>query len=157
MPSSAWLSAATRIAAYRPYSGSVMSGSQIPGRAIGIVAAVHVEDEVFGRVDVETEQRGAHTSEAHACSVCSNRECLATIAAIDFGGIDSIAALEEIGIVTRVPNHAVIASLPEDLVITTAAGQRVVPGAAEQLRTWQCAITLVQRDPIVSGLSEDLN
>ena len=42
------------------------------------------------------------------------------------------AALVQVGVVARVPDHAVVAGLAEHLVVGVAAGQRVVAGAAEQ-------------------------
>ena len=43
-----------------------------------------------------------------------------------------VPALEQIGVVARVPDHAVVAGLAEDLIVAVAAGQRVVARAAEQ-------------------------
>jgi hypothetical protein len=39
----------------------------------------------------------------------------------------------QIGVVARVPDHAVVAAFPEHLVVGVAAGQRVVVGPAEEL------------------------
>ncbi len=38
----------------------------------------------------------------------------------------------QVGVVARVPDHAVVAAFAEHLVVAVAAGQRVVAGAAEQ-------------------------
>ena len=44
-------------------------GSQIAGGAEAVVAAVHVEDEIFGGPDVEAERRGIEPVEAHPRAV----------------------------------------------------------------------------------------
>ena len=48
-------------------------GGQIARGAETVVAAVHVEDEVFGRADVEAERRGIEPIEAHARAVGGER------------------------------------------------------------------------------------
>ena len=59
-------------------------------------------------------------------------ENLGAVAAVDLGGVVAGSALEQIGVVARVPDHAVVAALAEDLVVGVAAGERVVARAAEQ-------------------------
>ena len=51
--------------------------------------------------------------------------------AVDLGGIGAGPALEQIGVIARVPDHAVVAGLSEDLIVAVAAGQHVVTRAAE--------------------------
>src|SRR5215218_7622308 len=122
-----------------------------------VVAAVHVEDEVLGGADVEGERRRVDAVEAHASAVRREREALAAVAALDLGGIDVGAALEQIGVVAGVPDHAVVPGLAEDLVVARAAGQDVVAVAAEQVGGWQRAIGLVERQRVVAALAEDLD
>ena len=105
---------------------------QIARGAEAVVAAVHVEDEIFGRADIDAERRGVDAVEAHARAVGGHGEDLVAVAAIDLGGIGAGSAFEQIGVVARVPDHAVVASLAEDLIVVVAAGQRVVARAAEQ-------------------------
>src|SRR5690606_13255086 len=45
----------------------------------------------------------------------------------------------------------------EELVVPRSTGERVVAGAAEEVRAGQRAFGLVQSDDIVSALAEDLN
>ena len=54
------------------------------------------------------------------------------VAAIDFGGVVIGAALEQVGVVARIPDHAIVAGLAEHLIVAVATGQRVVAVAAEQ-------------------------
>ena len=78
------------------------------------------------------ERCGVEPVEAHARAVGGDGEDLGAVAAVDLGGVDVGAALEQIGVVARVPDHAVVAGFAEHLVVGVAAGERVVAGAAEQ-------------------------
>ena len=106
--------------------------SQIAGGAESVVTAVHVEDELFGRADVETERRGIEPVEAHARAVGGGGEDFGAVAAVDLSRVGAVAALDEVGVVARVPDHAIVAAFAEHLVVAIAAGQRVVARAAEQ-------------------------
>ena len=79
------------------------------------------------------------------------RERLGAVAAVDFGGVVAGAALDQIGVVAGIPDHAVVAGLAEHLVVAVAAGQRVVAGAAEQ----QVGAALAEQR-VVAGLAEQL-
>src|SRR5262249_20720547 len=68
-------------------------GSQITRSAEAIVAAVHVEDEIFGRSDVDAERRRIDAVEAHARAVGGGGEGLGAIAAVDLGSVGAGAAL----------------------------------------------------------------
>ena len=127
-------------------------GSEITRRAEVIVAAIHVEDEIFGRTDVDAERRGIDAVEAHAGAVGGGGELLGPVAAIDLGGVGAGAALDQIGVVARVPDHAVVARLTEDLVVGVATGQRVVVRAAEQK-----VIAALAEQRIVAGFAKELS
>ena len=116
-----------------------------------VVAAVHVEHEVFGRADVEGERCRVDAIEAHPSAVRREREGLAAVAAIDLGGVGVGAALEQIGVVAGIPDHAVVSGLAEDLVVAVAAGQHVVAVAAEQ----EIGAALAQ-ESVVIALAEEL-
>ena len=107
-------------------------GSQIARGAEGVVATVHVQDEIFGRPDVEAERRGIEAVEAHARTVGGDSEDLRAVAAVDLGGVAAIATLEQIGTVARIPDEAVVAGITEHLVAAGAAGERIVAVAAPQ-------------------------
>ena len=74
-------------------------GRQIAGGAEAVVAAVHVEHEVFGRPDVDAERRGIDAVEAHARAVGGGGEDLRAVAAVDLDGVGAVAALGQIGVV----------------------------------------------------------
>jgi hypothetical protein len=76
-----------------------------------------------GRVEAVEPDPGA---------VGGDRERLRAVAAVNLDGVAAGAALVQVGIITRVPDHAVVVRLAEDLVVAVAAGQGVVVGAAEQ-------------------------
>jgi hypothetical protein len=69
-----------------------IQASQIARGAEGVVAAVHVEDEVFGRADVDAERRGIDPIEAHAQTIGGDGEHLGAVIAVDLGGVDAVAA-----------------------------------------------------------------
>ena len=85
---------------------------------------LHVEDEVFGGADIDAERsRVSYQVKAHARAVGGDREVLGAAAAIDLGDIfGAAAAFVEVGVVARVPNHAVVAAFAEHLVVVIAAG-----------------------------------
>ena len=97
-----------------------------------VVAAVGVDDEILGGADVEEERRRGDAIEPHAAAVGRDREGLGAVAAIDLGGIGAVAALHEVVVIARVPDHAIVAGFAEHLVVAIAAVQDVVARAAEQ-------------------------
>ena len=94
---------------------------------------------------------GSSAVEAHARAVGGDGEDLGAVAAVDLGGVDVGAAFDQVGVVARVPDHAVVAGLAEHLVVGVAAGQRVVAGAAEQ----EVDAALAEQR-VVAGLAEQL-
>src|SRR5262249_13935675 len=108
------------------------AGEAVPG-SDGVVAAIGVEDEIFGCADIKEERRRVEPVETHARAVGGDREGFGAVAAIDLGSVDAVAALEQVAVVAGVPDHAVVAALAEDLVVAIATGQHVVARAAEQL------------------------
>src|SRR5262249_51395830 len=115
-----------------------------------VVAAVHVHDQILTRADVEEERGGVGAIEAHAGAVRRDREVLGGIAAVDFHGVDAVAAFVDIASVAGVPDHAIVAGFSEDQVIAGAAGEDVIAGAAEQL----IVAPLPQQD-VVAGLAAE--
>src|SRR5215831_14260459 len=107
-------------------AGKAVSGSD------DIVAAVGVENEIFGRADIQREGSRTDPIEADAVAIGGDREGLGTVAAIHFGGVDAIAALEQITAVTGIPDHAVVAGAAEQLVIPGTADQHIIAEASEQ-------------------------
>ena len=128
---------------------SLISAARLPAAREDVVAAVDVEDEVFGRADVDAKGAGLTPVEAYAGTVRGDREDLGAVAAVDLDGIGARAALEEVGVVARVPDHAVVAAFAEHLVVAIAAGQRVVAVAAEQE-----VVAALAEKRIVAGLPE---
>src|SRR5262245_22580813 len=118
--------------------------------AEAVIAAVHVEDEVFGRADIDAEGAGRDSVEPHARTVGGEGEGLVAVAAIDLGGIDAIAALEQIGVIARIPDHAVVASLAEDLIVAIAAGQHVIAGPTEEE-----VVSTLAEESVVATLAEE--
>ena len=134
-PSSvSWMSAA------RPLPAVMMSSPPLA-----------LSDEVLGGADVEAEGRGVDAVEAHARAVGRDGEGLGAVAAVDLGGVDAVAALDEVAVVARVPDHAVVAGLAEHLVVAGAAGQHVVAVAAEQQ-----VVAALAEQRVVAGLAEEL-
>ena len=134
-----------------PSTVTLISAARLPVGRERVVAAVHVDDEVLGRADVEGERRRVEAVEAHARAVRGDREGLGAVAAVDFGGVGAGAAFDQVGVVAGVPDHAVVAGLAEHLVVAVAAGQRVVAGAAEQ----EVDAALAEQR-VVAGLAEQL-
>jgi hypothetical protein len=91
------------------------------------------------------------TIEPHAAAVGRDCEVLGRVATIDLGGIDAVAALEEVATVTRIPDHEIIAGPAEHLVITAAANQRVVAVAPEQQ-----IVPAFANERVVTGPAEQL-
>ena len=146
------VAAEDRVVAGAAVDGDADEGGQVAGGAETVVAAVHVDDEILGGADVEAERRGIEPVEAHARAVGGDGEVLGAVAAVDLGGVDAGAALEQVGVVARVPDHAVVAALAEHLVVAVAAGQRVVAGAAEQK-----VVAALAEQGVVAGLAEQLS
>ncbi len=145
------VAAGDRVVARAAVDRQVDEGSETVSGRKSVVAAVHVEDEIFGRPDVEAERRGAEAIETHARAVGNDRECLGSIATVDLGGIDAVAAFEQIGAVAGIPNHAVVAGFAEHLVVAGAADQRVVAVAAEQQ-----VVAAFAKEGVVAGAAEQL-
>ena len=104
----------------------------------------------FSVVPMSSENgAGLSAIEAHAAAVGGDREHFGAVAAVDLGGVDAVAAFDQVGAVARVPDHAVVAGLAEHLVVAGAAGQRVVAVAAEQ----QIVAALAEQG-VVAGAAE---
>ena len=125
--------------------GQIASGTE------AVVAAIRVDHEVFARPDVDAERRGIEPVEAHAGTVGGRGEDLRAVAAIDLDGVGTVAAFVQIGVVARVPDHAVVAAFAEHLVVGIAAGQGVVVAAAEQ----KIEASLAE-EGVVAALTEEL-
>ena len=115
-----------------PSTVILISAAEISGGAEGVVAAVHVDDEVFGRAHIDAERCRIETIKAHACAVRGGGEDFGAVAAVDFRRVVAGAAFEQVGVVAGIPDHAVVTALAENLVVGVAAGQRIVACAAEQ-------------------------
>ena len=125
-------------------------GQAIAGRE-GVVAAVHIDDQILARADVDAEGRRIEAVEADARAVRRDREVLGAVAAVDHDGVDAVAALVEVAAFAGVPDHPVVARLAEDLVGSRAAGQHVVAVAAEE----QVVAALAEQG-VVACLAEEL-
>ena len=126
-----------------------MSGGEVAGGGNEVVAAVGVEDQLLGGADIDAEGRRVEAVEAHAGAVGRDAEDLGAVAAVDLGGVDAVAAFEQVGVVAGVPDHAVVAGLAEHLVVAVAAGQGVVAVAAEEK-----IIAAAPEQDVVAGLAE---
>jgi hypothetical protein len=114
-----------------------------------IVAAIGVDDKVFGGADVEEERRRGDAIEPHAAAVGRDREGLGAVAAIDLGRVGAVAALHEVVVIARIPDHAIVAGFAEHLVVTIAAVQHVVARAAEQQ-----VVAAFAKEGVVARLAE---
>ncbi len=56
-----------------------------------VVAAIHVENEVFGGADVEEERRRIGAIETDAGAIGCEREIFRAVSAVDYGGIRAVA------------------------------------------------------------------
>ena len=69
------------------------------------------------------------------------------------------SALVQVGVVARVPDHAVVAAFAEHLVVGVAAGQRVVLRAAEELVEAALAengvVARLAEQEVVAGAADD--
>ena len=115
-----------------------------------VIAAIHIENEIFRCADVEEERRRVGAVETNAGAVGRNREIFCAVSAVDFGGIRAVAAFEEIAAVARVPDHPVIAGLAEHLVVARAAGEHIVAVATEQQ-----VVAPFAKERVVSALPEE--
>src|SRR5262249_47033124 len=106
--------------------GQIAAGGEV------VIAAIHVDDEVFAGTDIDAEGGRREAVEADAGAVGGGSKRFGAIAAIHFHSVNAVAALIEVGVVARIPNHAVIAALAKDLIVAISAGQDVVAGAAKQ-------------------------
>src|SRR5262249_25078092 len=76
-----------------------------------VIAAVGVEHEILGSADVDGERRRGDAVETHAGAVRRDGEDLGPVAAVDLGGVNAVATFEQVGVVARIPDHAVVAAL----------------------------------------------
>ena len=109
-----------------------ISAARFPVAGERVVATVGVDRQLLGRADVDGERRGIDPIEADPGAVRRRRELLGSVAAVDLGRVGAGAALVEVGVVTGVPDHAIVAPAAERQVVGVATGQRVVAGAPEQ-------------------------
>ena len=107
-------------------------GSEVPGGGEAVVAAVGIENQLFGGADVDGERRRIEAVEPDARAVGRGGELLGASTSVDLHGVSAGPTFVEVGVVARVPDHPVVAALTEDLVIGIAAGKGVVPAAADK-------------------------
>ena len=92
--------------------GDLDQRREVAGRRERVVAAIHVDDEVLGRADVDRERRRDRArSKRTRVPFAVSGEDLGAVAAVDLGGVVAGAAFEQVGVVARVPDHAVVAGL----------------------------------------------
>lgn len=108
-----------------------------------------MQHQILRRPDVERKRRSTGAVKSHARAVRHNRERLGIIAAVDLRRVDAVTTLEQIGAAAGIPDHEVVASFAEQLVVTAAAVERVVARTAEQQIVAAAAL-----DRIVTGLAE---
>ena len=140
-------------------SDGVVAGAAVEGerdeageaiaRSDDVIAAIGVDHEILGGADIEREGSGADAIEANARAIGRDGEHLGAVAAIDLGGVVAVAAFHQIGSLTGIPDHAVIAGFAEHLVVADATGERVVAGASEQ----HIVAALAEQD-VVAGTAE---
>ena len=144
------VAAEDRVIAIAAVDGDGDEGREVTRRGERVVAAVGVEHELLRRADVDAERGRVHSVEAHTCPVGGRAERLRTIASVDLRGIDAVTAFVQVGVVSRVPDHEVVARLAECLIVGVAAGERVVVGAAEELVSSAFA-----EERVVAGLPDE--
>src|SRR5262249_11194397 len=67
--------------------GHLNQRGQVAGGGELVVAAIHVDDEVFAGADVDGKRRGIEAIEADARAVGGDGERLGAVAAVDFDGV----------------------------------------------------------------------
>src|SRR4051794_7017989 len=126
------VAAGNRVIAGAPVQGQVDEGGETVAGGDDVVAAIGMHDEVLSGADVDVERRRTDPIEADARAIRRDREGLGAVAAIDLGGIDAVATLEQVAAVAGGPDQAILAGPAKGLVVAGAPGQHVVAGAAEQ-------------------------
>src|SRR5207237_94400 len=111
----------------------------------------HIHDQVLGRADVQRKRSWRDPIEAHARAVRGGGKRLRAIAAVYFHRVDARAAFIQIRSLTRVPDHSVVASLAEDLIVTRVAGKHIGSVAAKK----EVRPALAKQD-VVARLPEEL-
>ena len=140
-----------RVVARTPIDRDLDQGGEVPRRGEAVVAAVRVHDQVLRGADVDRERCGVDAVEPDACAVGRGGELLGAVAAVDLDCVGAVRAFVEVGVVTGVPDHPVVAALAEGLVVGVAAGQGVVLAAAEQ----EVSPALAE-ERVVAALAEEL-
>src|SRR5262249_56401157 len=110
--------------------GHADEGGQIARGGEAVVAAVHVDDKLLGRPDIDAEGRRRDPVEPHARAVGGRGEDLRAVAAVDLDGVGAVAALSQIGVVARGPDHADVPGFAVHLLVPATAAQHVVAIAA---------------------------
>ncbi len=144
------IAAEDRVAARTAVHGDLDQGGQVPGGGEAVFAAIGIEHEILGRADVDGERCRIDPVEPHACPVGRGGEDLGPAAAVDLHGVGATAALVEVGVVARVPDHRVVAAPAEDLIVGVASGERVLARSAEQRVKATAAV-----DGVVASLAEE--
>ena len=140
-----------RVVACTAVDGDRDEGGQVPGGGEAVVAAVCVEDQVFGGTDVDCERRRVEAVEPDTRAVGRRGELLVAAAAVDLDRVGAGSAFVEVGVVAGIPDHPVVAALAEGLIVGVAAGECVVLGTACE----DVEAALAQED-VVAGLAKEL-
>ncbi len=140
-----------RVVPRSPVHRDLDQRGQVAGGREAVVAAVGVEDELLGGADVDRERRRVEPVEPDTRAVGRRGEHLGPAAAVDVDGVAAGTALVEVGVVTGVPDHPVVATLAEDLVVGVASGQGVVLAPTEQE-----VEPALSEHGVVAGLAEEL-
>src|SRR5215217_2509868 len=126
-----------------------------------VVAAVGVEIDPLARADVDVERAGRGRTGAVEADPARGRlrrrdlELLAAGSAVDLDGVEPVAALVDVVVVARVPDHRVVARPAERAVarierVVVADDPVVAVAAGDQVR----AVAAVQR--VVAGSAVDV-
>ena len=145
------VAAGNRVVAGAAVNGQRNQRRESVARGESIVAAIHVDDEVFAGADVEREGGGIEAIEPDASAVGGDGKVFGAVAAVHLDGVDAVASFIEVRAFAGVPDHPVVAGLAEDLVVAGAAGQGVISVAAKEL----VIASLAQQD-VVARLAEEL-
>ena len=141
-----------RVVAGAAVDGDLDQRGEVAGGARSVSSPPLALSDRFSEVPMSIENgAGLTRSKRTRVPLAVVGELLGAVAAVDLDGVGAVAALVEVGVVARVPDHAVVAGLAERLVVGVAAGQRVVVGAAEQ----QVEAALAEQR-VVAGLAEEL-
>ena len=112
---------------------TLMRVARLPSLAVKVSSPPPMfSAKVLGRPDVEANGAGIDAPKRTRVPLARDREHFRAAAAVDLGGVDTIATFQRSVPSPGFPDDAVIAGIAEQLVVAGAAGERIVAVAAGQ-------------------------